>query len=50
MLIKIDEESKFLLTKYSKQLQAEMQFKVSLEQAINRLVKITLGGKDGNTD
>lgn len=49
--IKIDKESQVLLDKYALKLSSEMRFGLSLEQALNRLIKITLGGFDnGNTD
>lgn len=50
MKINLDDDSKHLLKGYASKLQTELQFKVSLEQALNRLIKITLGVNDGNTD
>jgi len=50
MKITVDDEAKVLLSRYAVKLNTELQFKVSLEQALNRLIKITLGDSDGNTD
>ena len=50
MQIRIDEDSKVLLAKYVARLSAEFDFKVELEQGLNRLIKITLGEGNGNTD
>jgi len=50
MKITITKENEVLLAKYCKTLEGEFCFKVSLEQGLNRLLQITLGNTNGNTD
>lgn len=50
MKLKISNENVGHLHKYCRLLEQEMKFNVSLEQAINRLIQITLGENNGNTD
>ena len=50
MKITITKENEVLLSQYVKELEAQFRFKVSLEQGLNRLLQITLGNTNADTD
>lgn len=50
MKITITKENEVLLGKYCVELEGQFRFKVSLEQGLNRLLQITLGTTNADTD